>query len=486
MPSSENWQFDNSYARLPERFYARVDPVPVQQPELVVLNRDLARELGLTLDACSEEALAELFSGNRLPAGAEPIAQAYSGHQFGSFSRLGDGRAHLIGEHLTPAGHKVDIQFKGSGRTPYGRRGDGRAALGPMLREYILGEAMHGLGIPTTRGLAVVTTGEPVYRETALPGAILTRVAASHLRFGTFENLLPDKDTDGLRQLADYAIARHYPDLQGAENPYLEFLKMVMGSQIELVVQWLRVGFIHGVMNTDNLTISGETIDYGPCAFMDTYHPETVYSSIDHGGRYAYSNQPPIVQWNLARFAEALLPLLHKDSDQAVELATAVIESFNEEYQQAWLAMMRSKLGLEDEHSGDEKLIDTLLVWMQDSEADYTNTFRDLIAPEPPQGAPYRSNEFQDWWQRWRVRLEQDSNSLQSALETMSTVNPARIPRNHRVEAALSAAEDKLDFSVMQALLDALAEPYEELPKYSEFKKPPEPSERVLQTFCGT
>ena len=483
---TDSWRFDNSYLQLPNWSYARQQPEPVQDPKLLLFNRGLAAELGLGLDKHSDHELALLFSGNQLPPGAEPIAQAYSGHQFGYFARLGDGRALLLGEQQTPAGQRVDIQLKGSGRTPYSRSGDGRAALGPMLREHIVAEAMHALGIATGRSLAVVSTGEEVYRETVLPGAILTRVAASHLRVGTFQHFAAQQDLQGLKQLADYAIGRHYSELQDSEQPYLKFLKAVMERQIDLIVDWLRVGFIHGVMNTDNMTISGETIDYGPCAFMDSYDPGTVFSSIDHAGRYAYANQPHIAQWNLARLAESLLPLIHEDSEQAVAMATEVIESFDAAFQPAWLTMMRGKLGLLGEDAIDVELIDELLRWMQTHKADHTNTFRDLCSPESLFDDLYQDEQFQSWLQRWQERQAKNSESPEVVKESMRQHNPAIIPRNHRVEAALSAAEREADFSILHSLLDALAEPYEDHDKYFEYRDPPKPAEKVRQTFCGT
>ncbi len=480
------WRFDNSYARLPERFYTRMDPVPVQNPKVVIINHALAGERGLKLDGLSDDQLAQLFSGNTLPEGAESLAQAYAGHQFGHFTLLGDGRAHLIGEHMSADGTRVDIQFKGSGQTPYGRRGDGRAVIGPMLREYIISEAMHALGIPTTRSLAVVTTGEPVYRETTLQGAILTRVASSHLRVGTFEYLAAHEDIEGLKCLADYAITRHYPKLTTSDQPYLDLIREVMQRQIALIVDWLRIGFIHGVMNTDNMTVSGETIDYGPCAFMDAYDPQTVFSSIDQTGRYAYANQPHMVQWNIARFAEALLPLLHEDMKQAVTLAEKVIASFNGTFQQAWMNMMRQKLGLFGEAKEDEQLIGDLLKWMQQHHADYTNSFRDLMSETIPTGKPYQTDEFTRWWERWQQRLTQNHTSSSESRQRMQASNPVIIPRNHQVEAALSVAEDYADFSKLHQLLKALSEPYRDRQAFAEYHMPPKPDQRVYQTFCGT
>jgi uncharacterized protein YdiU (UPF0061 family) len=480
------WNFDNSYTTLSEDLYTKTNPIAVSAPHLVILNTTLANTLGLTLDHVSEDKLAQSFSGNDLPENTEPIAQAYAGHQFGNFTILGDGRAHLLGEHITPNGQRVDIQFKGSGRTPYSRRGDGRATLGPMLREYIISEAMHHLGIPTTRSLAVVTTGEPVYRETVLPGAILTRTASSHVRVGTFEYLAAHKNTTAIKQLADYAIARHYPELKDSEQPYLDFLKAVMQRQISLTIHWLRVGFIHGVMNTDNMTISGETIDYGPCAFMDIYDPQTVFSSIDQTGRYAYANQPHITQWNLARLAESLLPLLHTDIEKAVELAEETIRSFSAPFQKNWVSMMRKKLGLFGQEAEDEQLIAELLKYMQQHQMDYTNTFQELISETSPKGQPYASSSFQNWWQRWQERLVRNNQPLQISFELMQKNNPVIIPRNHKVAEALSAAEKNSDFSKLHKLLDMLADPYDLTGKEAAFLKPPQPDERVMQTFCGT
>lgn len=481
-----NWNFDNSYARLPENFYSLTEPTPVSDPKIVLVNNDLAQEMGLELSDYSDEALAQLFSGNQLPDGAEPLAQAYAGHQFGHFTMLGDGRAHLMGEHITPDGKRLDIQLKGSGKTAFGRRGDGRAALGPMLREYIISEAMYALNIPTSRALAVVTTGEPVFRETILQGAILTRVASSHLRVGTFEYLAASRDVEELKSLADYAIHRHYPELKNANAPYEALIWAVMSRQITLITEWMRVGFIHGVMNTDNMTISGETIDYGPCAFMDHYHPGAVFSSIDHNGRYAFANQPNIAQWNLARFAEALLPLLHEDIEKASARAEEIINSFENLFSESWLNMMRSKLGLLGKEAGDKTLIDNLLEWMEQNEMDYTNFFRDLISEIPPTDEVYQGDAFQNWWQRWQKRLKQNGKPLKSSLSLMGRNNPVLIPRNHLVENALKAAEEEADLSYLNKLLVGFSQPYEEKPEFLAFRKPPKAEERVLETFCGT
>ena len=480
------WNFDNSYARLPECFYTFMNPVPVQSPKIVVVNETLADSLGLQLEQSSKEELTQIFSGNVLPEGAESLALAYAGHQFGYFTMLGDGRAHLIGEHITPKGKRFDIQLKGSGQTPYARRGDGRAVLGPMLREYIISEAMHSLGIPTTRSLAVLTTGEKVIRETILPGAILTRVASSHIRVGTFEYIANRYDNSSLKQLADYTIKRHFPELDESDHPYLDLLAGVMDRQITLVVEWLRVGFIHGVMNTDNMSISGETIDYGPCAFMDSYDPQTVFSSIDHMGRYAYANQPPITGWNLARLADALLPLINKNQKKAVQLAEDILNNFEGQFQKKWLSMMRRKLGLFNNEKEDAKLIRDLLQWMQSTHADYTNTFRELISSSMPEGESYQPEEFQKWWHRWQDRLHNNNKPLKSSLCLMRTNNPEIIPRNHNVELVLSEAEEKSDFTKLHELLKALSDPYEHNSRYSKFYEPPKPSERIYQTFCGT
>jgi uncharacterized protein YdiU (UPF0061 family) len=478
------WRFDNTYSRLPDALFTPAEPTTVRAPRVSVLNHRLADELGLDLGAISPEAAAALFAGQELPAGSRPIAQAYAGHQYGHFTMLGDGRAVLLGEHRTPDGRLVDIQFKGSGRTLFSRGGDGRAALGPMLREYVVSEAMAALGIPTTRSLAVVTTGEPVYRAGALKGAVLTRVAASHVRVGTFE-YAARRGEDTLRALADYAIERHYPELVEAPQKYLEFLRAAADRQAALVARWQLVAFVHGVMNTDNVAVSGETIDYGPCAFMNAYDPATVFSSIDAGGRYAYGNQPNIVQWNLARFAETLLPLIDANPEKSVEDATAVLTEFPARFEGYWLAGMRKKLGLQTELACDGELIQALLSWMQASRADFTNTFRDLSSGEPPAGDPYQDAEFKDWYARWQERLGRDGLPTASAYALMRTVNPCYIPRNHRVEEALAAAEKRDDLTVLHRLLDVLAAPYDERPGLTEYREPPA-AECGYRTFCGT
>ncbi|MGA7827400.1 MAG: YdiU family protein [Geobacteraceae bacterium] len=480
------WNFDNSYARLPESMYARLNPVPVRSPHLVLFNRPLAESLGLLPQALEGEEGAAIFTGNRIPEGAEPIAQAYAGHQFGHFTKLGDGRAILLGEQITPDGDRFDIQLKGSGQTPFSRRGDGRAALGPMLREYIISEAMRALGIPTTRSLAVATTGEQVFRETPLQGAILTRVAASHIRVGTFEYLAAHGDREDIRVLAEYTIQRHFPDLISTENPYFSLLLAVMERQASLVVQWLHVGFIHGVMNTDNMALSGETIDYGPCAFMDTYDPATVFSSIDLNGRYAYGNQPNIVQWNLARFAETLLPLLDANQEKAIQLANEALATFPETFRRYRLSGMQGKLGLFTAEEADMELIQELLTCMQQNHADYTNTFRDLAAETFAETPLFRDETFLKWHRHWQERLTRQPQSAEECKTLMRAHNPAVIPRNHRVEEALEAAVERRDFTVMTRLLHALSRPYDERPEYDEYRLPPEPSDQCYQTFCGT
>jgi uncharacterized protein YdiU (UPF0061 family) len=486
MTSAQNiFKFENSYPQLPETFYSRVAPVPVASPELVVFNEALAGTLGLDRAGLTDDELAALFAGNILLDGLQPLAQAYAGHQFGHFTMLGDGRAHLLGEQITPEGKRFDIQFKGSGRTPYSRRGDGRAVLGPMLREYLISEAMAALGIPTTRSLAVVTTGEPVQRETLLPGAILTRVAASHIRVGTFEFAAANRSQPMLEALLDYTIQRHDPDLAEADNKALALLDAVIERQIDLIVHWMRVGFIHGVMNTDNMAISGETIDYGPCAFMDTYDPDTVFSSIDVNGRYAYDNQPAIAMWNLTRLAEALLPLMDEDQDKAVAKAEKLINSFVPRYSEKWLAMMRSKLGLFGIQEADAQLIADLLNWMKDNHADYTNTFRDLAQPNRPTAGPYACQAFAAWYERWQARLSHSEQPIEPARQLMHRTNPAVIPRNHKVEEALAAATLG-DPQPFHDLLAALQSPYHDREALRPYQSPPEPSDRVYQTFCGT
>ncbi|MCM3273729.1 protein adenylyltransferase SelO [Paenibacillus elgii] len=480
------WNFDNSYARLPNTFFSRLEPPPVRSPKLIVLNDRLAASLGLNVEALRGSEGAAVFAGNRIPEGAAPLAQAYAGHQFGHFTMLGDGRALLLGEQITPGNTRVDIQLKGSGRTPYSRGGDGRAALGPMLREYIISEAMHALGIPTTRSLAVVTTGEEIFRETELPGAVLTRVAASHIRVGTFQYAANWGTVEELRTLADYTIQRHYPEAGAAENRYLALLQEVIKRQAALIAKWQLVGFIHGVMNTDNMALSGETIDYGPCAFMDAYDPATVFSSIDVHGRYAYGNQPSIAAWNLARLAEALLPLLHDDEDEAVRLAEDAISGFVEQFAGHWLAGMRAKLGLFNEEPEDEALMKDLLVMMQKHREDYTNTFRALTFDKHEDLAFNGTTEFAQWHELWQARRGRQQEPQASSQQLMRSSNPAIIPRNHRVEEALDAAVTEGDYSVMEQLVQALSNPYAHAPEQAEYCTLPEPSNRPYRTFCGT
>lgn len=479
------WRLEGTYARLPDVFFAAAKPAPVRMPRIAILNERLADDLGLDLRTLAPEAAAALFAGQVLPPGSQPIAQAYAGHQFGGFTMLGDGRAILLGEQRTKTGQLVDIQLKGAGPTHYSRRGDGLAALGPMLREYIISEAMAALGIPTTRSLAVVTTGQPVFRDGALKGAILTRVAASHIRVGTFEYLAARHDEPNLRALADYAIQRHDPQLADVPQKYLRFFHAVMNRQAALIAQWQLVGFIHGVMNTDNMAISGETIDYGPCAFMNAYRPNTVFSSIDRAGRYAYGNQPAIAQWNLARLAESLLPLFDSDEEKAIALATEALDEYPALFKGYWLAEMRKKLGLLSEEPGDEELLRSLLDWMQKARADFINTFRDLSSAEPPDGDCYQNEEFRLWYARWQQRLKHDGPLNDSVFTRMRFANPARIPRNHRVEEALAAAENDSDLSVLHRLLAALAAPFEERPEWAHYREPPL-DDSNYRTFCGT
>jgi len=484
--------FEHSYAALPSRFYARIAPTAVANPQLLVLNRPLAEDLGLEPNALEPEAAA-VFSGNLLPEDADPIAMAYAGHQFGVFvPSLGDGRAILLGELSGRAGVLRDLQLKGAGRTPFSRGGDGRAVLGPMLREYLVSEAMHALGVPTTRSLAVITTGEQVFRERPLPGAILTRVAASHVRVGTFQYFAARGDQDAVRELLQYVIARHYPAAGEAPIPALALLKEVAQRQVALVTNWMLLGFIHGVMNTDNMAISGETIDYGPCAFMDNYDPSTVFSSIDQGGRYAYANQPLIAQWNLARFAETLLFVIDPVADKAVALATEVLEPFVADCNARFLAGMRRKVGLYSAEADEAALIKRLLGAMQHAEADFTLTFRSLSQAAESPGQPTRwralfaeSPELDGWLRDWQERLAGDPQSTSDRVAGMRAVNPAFIPRNHRVQAALDAAESG-DYTLFRKLLGILQHPYDDQPEAAAYALPPQPSERVLQTFCGT
>ncbi|MBX3747128.1 MAG: YdiU family protein [Verrucomicrobiae bacterium] len=495
--SQPGWRFDNSYARLPGTFFARVNPTPVAAPRVVVFNRGLAEELGLNPEAFANGEAAAWLTGNAVPEGAEPIAQAYAGHQFGHLARLGDGRAILLGEHLTPSRGRVDIQLKGPGPTPYSRRGDGRAALGPMLREYLVSEAMHALGIPTTRSLAVAATGEPVFRERALPGAVLTRVAASHIRVGTFEYFAALGDVESLRVLAEYTLRRHFPDRLGADEPILGLLEEAVERQARLIAAWMRVGFVHGVMNTDNMAVSGETIDYGPCAFVDAYDPGTVFSSIDHQGRYALSQQPAIAAWNLARFAEALLPLFLPDPNAAVPKVQAVLDTFQDRYRRHARAARAGKLGLLEPQVEDDTLFEELLDWMHREAADHTQTFRELasrVTRDPGGSRVADSQEArtaarippEPWRNRWQERLAAQGASPEAVMKRMNAHNPAVIPRNHVVEEVLEAATERQDLAPFLDVLRAVSRPYDEDGQPDRLRHAPPPGTPRCRTFCGT
>lgn len=490
--------FDNHFARLGEPFFKKVQPTPVQRPTLIKFNGALARELGISVNDVSDAELADLFSGNALPAGAEPLAMAYAGHQFGNFvPQLGDGRAIWLGELRTADGSRFDVQLKGSGRTAYSRNGDGRAALGPVLREYLVSEAMFRLGVPTTRALAAVATGEEVARDRLLPGGVITRVASSFVRVGTFEYFAARGDVAAVKKLADYVVARNYPELAAAEQPYVAFLAAVIARQARLIARWMQLGFIHGVMNTDNMSIAGETIDYGPCAFMDGYTHERKFSSIDHHGRYAYNSQPGIGLWNLVRLAETLLPLLAETSDDAVKIAETHLETFKDQYEAAWLAGMRAKCGLTAGTGSDEEdraLIGALLDIMDENEADFTLTFYHLSrlgAHSPERDVEARNvfarpGQFDRWAMMWRERLKRETQSDAERQARMQAVNPIYIPRNHQIEAAIRAAEDRGDFSVFHDLHAVLQNPYVEQAGKERYRLPPEPEEVVSKTFCGT
>lgn len=493
------FDLQSGYARLPERFYARLAPTPVAKPRLIKFNMPLAAELGFHGEALGTEALNDalvaVFSGNALPPGADPIAMAYAGHQFGQFvPQLGDGRAILLGEVQDRNGVRRELQLKGAGRTPYSRNGDGRAALGPVLREYLVSEAMHALKIPATRALAAVTTGESVARDQMLPGAIITRVAASHVRVGTFQYFAARGDNDALKQLADFVIDRHYPQSRTTERPYLDLLQAVSERQARLIASWMHVGFIHGVMNTDNMAVSGETIDFGPCAFIDTYDPAAVFSSIDARGRYAYMNQPHAAQWNLARLAETLLPIVDLSSEQSLSLANEVIASFPARFEEYWLAGMRQKVGLTTPEADDRKLIEGLLDTMHRSQADFTLTFRGLCDASENLKADAGLRElfsnpvaYDEWAAQWRLRLQrepQESHARRAA--AMRQANPIFIPRNHRIEEVINAAVKREDFAPFEELLGVLARPFDALAGFETYANPPQLNERVLQTFCGT
>ena len=479
-----NWNFDNTYYYLSSSFKENIDPIPVTSPELVLINNNLADKLNLNISNISDKELSEIFSGNSLPEGSNSIAQAYAGHQFGHFTMLGDGRAVLLGEHISKENKKYDIQFKGSGKTAFSRNGDGRAALGPMLREYMIGEAMNFLKIPTTRGLAVVKTGEDVIREKNLQGAILTRVASSHIRVGTFQYISAKRNINELKILLDYTIERHYPEIKKFKNPALELLEKVIEKQCDLIINWMRVGFVHGVMNTDNMTISGETIDYGPCAFMDTYDPKTVFSSIDTMGRYAYCNQPAIAKWNLSRFAECLIPLINENTDEAVKIATQKINSFEKQYEDKWMLMMRNKLGLYFSEDNDKSLILDLLTWMHKEKVDYTNTFCHLMEYELDEKDIYKDVYFLNWKKRWKERLHKHNKDYEKSIKIMRENNPLVIPRNHKVEEVLSAAE-KNDLKPFNEMLKILNNPYIDQKGIIDYQIPSS-SMKNFKTFCGT
>ena len=483
MENTINWNFDNSYSRLSDSFKEHIKPVAVKNPELVIINESLAKELDLDLTKINKDKLSSLFTGNTLPEGSNTIAQAYAGHQFGHFTMLGDGRAILIGEHITQSNKRYDIQFKGSGKTSFSRSGDGRAALGPMLREYIISEAMHYLNIPSTRSLAVAKTGETVMRDTPLQGAVLTRIALSHIRVGTFQYITARDKKDELEILLNYVIHRHYPELENSKNKAIDLLNNVMSKQIDLVVNWMRVGFIHGVMNTDNMSISGETIDYGPCAFMDTYDPKTVFSSIDHMGRYAYCNQPIITKWNLARFAECLIPLIDKNQNRAVEIATEVLSSFEKKYEEKWIDMMSSKLGILKREDNNKILVLDLLTWMHEKKMDYTNTFCHLMNINIHKDKNFEDLYFQEWKKKWKNKLS-DNNDLDKSIELMKSFNPVVIPRNHKVEEVLEAANHN-DFKPINQFLKILRKPYENKSGILNYQIPNK-SNKNYKTYCGT
>ena len=477
------WHFDNTYSKLSNTFKEDIKPTPVHDPKLVILNEQLAADLNLDFSKIKDKDLSFLFSGNSLPDGSNTIAQAYAGHQFGHFTMLGDGRAVLLGEHISNKNKRFDIQFKGSGRTSFSRGGDGRAALGPMLREYIISEAINALNIPTTRSLAVVKTGEKVVRENLLEGAILTRVASSHIRVGTFQYIAARQNIEDLKTLVDYTIERHYPQIKSSKTKALDLLNLVMEKQCQLVVDWMRVGFIHGVMNTDNMAISGETIDYGPCAFMDFYNPKTVFSSIDKLGRYSFSNQPPITKWNLARLAECLIPLIHQNEDTAIKIATETIDNFQSIYEKKWLNMMRDKLGLFGKDKNDLKLINDLLHWMELNKADYTNTFCHLMNINFNNESKYKVMSFLNWFKQWQNRVLTNNGSVEKSINLMKKNNPTVIPRNHKVEEAIEAANNN-DLSLTNKLLSILNKPYDNQNNIENYQSPSKNDE--YQTFCGT
>ena len=480
------FNFNNSYLSLPDVFYTMQNPSRVPDPKLIILNNKLAKELDLNIKALEEKEAVEIFAGNKIPEGAKPIAKAYAGSQFGYFTMLGDGRAILLGEHITKDGISYDIELKGSGETPYSRGGDGKATLGPMLREYIISEGMYALGIPTTRSLAVVETGEAILREEILKGAILTRVASSHIRVGTFQYIAKWGNVQQLKELADYTIKRHYPKLYDKEDRYLEFLKEVIKNQAKLIAKWQLVAFIHGVMNTDNMTISGETIDYGPCAFMDSYDNNTVFSSIDTGGRYAYGNQPSIGQWNLARFAETLLPLLHEDLEEAINIANREISNYSIIFHEFYISGMRGKLGIFNDEEGDKELILSLLDIMEKYKADFTNTFYYLTSGKSEYNTILDKEEFKNWYKLWQIRLSRQKENESEVKKLMRENNPVVIPRNHLVEEALEAAVKREDYTLFNKLLLVLSNPYDYENPLDHYIKLPKKINTCYRTFCGT
>ena len=479
-----NWNFDNTYFNLSKSFKEDIKPEPVKNPELILLNKNLASELSLDFSEISNKELSEIFSGNSLPNGSNSLAQAYAGHQFGHFTMLGDGRAVLMGEHISNSRKKYDIQFKGSGKTAFSRNGDGRAALGPMLREYVISEAMSNLNIPTTRSLAVVKTGEDVFRENILQGAVLTRVASSHIRVGTFQYISARQNKNELEELFNYTLERHFPQIRDKKNPALNLLNLVIDKQCDLVVNWMRVGFVHGVMNTDNMTVSGETIDYGPCAFMDIYDPKTVFSSIDRMGRYAYCNQPMITKWNLARFAECLIPLIDNDEKKAIEIATQSINSFEKKYERKWINMMKEKLGIFGYENIDKSLIIDLLTWMHEKKADYTNTFCYLMNLKLDNTKIFEDSSFIDWKKRWKERQGKNNIHSKKSIQLMRNANPLVIPRNQKVEESLKSAEQN-NFKPINELIEILRKPYSEQKNILSYQQPSKFDEKY-KTFCGT
>ena len=479
--SDSGWNLQSSYTQISDKLISELKPDAVTNPSTVIVNNELAKKLGLNLKGMSEKDLSNLFSGNTLPHGSKPFAQAYAGHQFGQFTILGDGRAHIVGEQVTPDGEIFDIQYKGSGRTPYSRGGDGKAALGPMLREYLISEAMYHLGIPTTRSLAVVETGEKVYREVPLKGSILTRVASSHIRIGTFQFLAAHKDYDGMQALLDFSIKRHFRNINFSKNVAIEFIQSVMQKQIKLIVDWMRVGFIHGVMNTDNSTISGETIDYGPCAFMDSYDAKTVFSSIDTQGRYSFANQPSIIHWNLVRLAECLLPLIDKNEKKSIEIAQNTLNDFSSLFKDEWLQMMRKKIGIEDQSDEDEELINNLVKWMQSKNPDFTNTFCNLMNYEHANDEVFEDNDFDTWKKNWKKRVKS-----KEYLKTMININPVLIPRNYLVEEALNEAETNNKLDKFNDLNRAISSPYQLKNVHIKYLMTPSKTNIPYKTFCGT